>query len=95
MKPSISQHVVLGVIRGYQLVLSPLLHALGGPGCGCRFQPTCSVYAMEAVRSHGVIRGCWLAAKRLGRCQPWGGHGYDPVPPAQSWHDVLDNRIRK
>lgn len=63
------------LIRGYQLVLSPLL------GPNCRFQPTCSQYALEAVRLHGGLKGSWLAIRRVMRCHPWGGHGYDPVPP--------------
>ncbi|MFW5753050.1 MAG: membrane protein insertion efficiency factor YidD [Planctomycetota bacterium] len=47
----------------------------------CRFLPTCSVYAIEALQTHGALRGGWLALRRLLRCHPWGGHGYDPVPP--------------
>jgi putative membrane protein insertion efficiency factor len=69
-------------IRGYQLLISPVLSVIFGPGCGCRFQPTCSHYVLEAVERHGPLRGGWLGLKRLGRCQPWGGCGYDPVPPA-------------
>lgn len=65
---------VLGVIRLYQVTLSGLF-----PGA-CRFQPTCSHYAYGAVARHGVLKGGWLAAKRLGRCRPRGGKGYDPVP---------------
>ena len=47
----------------------------------CRFMPTCSSYAVEAVETHGATRGVWLALRRVARCHPWGGHGYDPVPP--------------
>jgi putative membrane protein insertion efficiency factor len=68
--------LLLGLIRLYQLALSPWL------GTQCRFQPTCSVYAAEALERFGVGRGMWLAAKRLGRCHPWGRSGYDPVPAA-------------
>ena len=69
-------------IRAYQVLLSPLLSIVAGPGCGCRFEPTCSHYFLEAVETHGTARGSWLGLKRLARCQPWGGEGFDPVPPA-------------
>jgi putative membrane protein insertion efficiency factor len=67
-------------IRVYQCTLSPFLRLLCGPNSGCRFTPSCSAYFLEAVEVHGVLRGSWLGLKRLGRCQPWGGSGYDPVP---------------
>lgn len=67
--------IAIILIRGYQLLLSPVL------GNNCRFHPTCSEYAMEAIRAHGVLRGTWLAVARIGRCHPWGGAGHDPVPP--------------
>jgi putative membrane protein insertion efficiency factor len=66
--------LLLGSIRLYQLTLSPWL------GLQCRYEPTCSKYAAEALARFGVCRGVWLAAKRIGRCHPWGGSGYDPVP---------------
>lgn len=78
------------LIRLYQLLVSPVVHFLGGPGSGCRFHPTCSEYAMQAVREHGAIRGLWLAFRRVLRCNPWGGQGYDPVPPAAKTTDALD-----
>lgn len=62
------------VIRAYQLALSPWL------GGNCRFHPTCSAYALEALARHGLLRGGWLALRRIGRCHPWGGSGADPVP---------------
>lgn len=61
-------------IRFYQLCISPMLPA------ACRFTPTCSQYAIEALRKHGPIRGLYLAVRRILRCNPWGGSGYDPVP---------------
>jgi hypothetical protein len=61
-------------IRLYQICISPLLPP------SCRFTPTCSQYAIEALRKHGPVRGLWLTVKRLLRCHPWGGSGYDPVP---------------
>lgn len=74
--------IVIQLIRGYRLVISPALRTLLPASSGCRFEPSCSVYAMEAVQAHGVARGLWLAARRLVRCHPWGGHGFDPVPGA-------------
>lgn len=67
-----------GAVRGYQLILSPLLPP------SCRYLPTCSDYAVEALACHGVLRGGGLALCRLARCHPWGGSGYDPVPPRRS-----------
>ena len=64
-----------GAIRFYKLFISPALPP------SCRYLPTCSDYAAEAIEKHGALRGMWLAARRLGRCHPWGGSGYDPVPP--------------
>ena len=64
--------LLIGIVRAYQLVLSPHL------GNTCRFQPTCSQYAIEAFREYGALRGLILTLYRLGRCHPWGGHGYDP-----------------
>ncbi len=61
-------------IRFYQLCISPMLPP------ACRFTPTCSQYAIEAVMRHGLLRGGWLAIRRILRCHPWGGSGYDPVP---------------
>ena len=55
-------------------------HVRAGRPSPCRYQPTCSSYAIEAIELHGALRGGWLAARRLGRCHPWGGHGWDPVP---------------
>lgn len=74
--------LVLGVIRLYQIALSPLL------GGRCRFEPTCSAYTATCVARHGAARGLWLGAKRLARCHPWGGLGYDPPPLAGETEDV-------
>jgi len=68
-------------VRAYRLFGSPWV------GNACRYQPTCSAYALEALEKHGGIKGSWLAAKRIGRCHPLGGDGYDPVPPATSRKD--------
>ncbi|HZR04549.1 MAG TPA: membrane protein insertion efficiency factor YidD [Candidatus Udaeobacter sp.] len=72
------------IVRVYQCTLSPLLRLLCGPDSGCRFTPTCSVYFLEAVETHGIGRGSWLGLKRLARCHPWGGSGYDPVPSGKA-----------
>ncbi len=66
--------LLIGAILVYRYTLSPLL------GPRCRYLPTCSAYALEAVQRHGPWRGGWLAVKRLCRCHPWGGAGHDPVP---------------
>jgi len=72
------------VIRAYQLTISPLQTFLFGPANGCRFTPTCSHYALEAVQKHGAVAGGWLAAKRICRCHPWGEGGHDPVVKVES-----------
>ena len=69
------KRVLLLLIRGYQLLLSPFL------GANCRFYPTCSAYAIEAIDAHGASRGTWLALVRLLKCHPWHPGGVDPVPP--------------
>jgi len=69
-------------IRIYQVLLSPALQAVCGPGCGCRFKPTCSEYFIQALRRHGFLKGLGLGIGRIARCHPWGGCGYDPVPSA-------------
>ena len=77
---------VVFLIRLYRWTLGPLLHFVGGPGSGCRFEPSCSQYCLEAVQQHGALRGLWLGLKRIARCHPWGGQGYDPVPKTYKTH---------
>ena len=67
------------IIRGYQIFIRPVLHALGGPNCGCRYTLSCSHYFLEAVESYGSLKGTYLGIRRILRCHPWGGCGYDPV----------------
>lgn len=70
--------LLVGLVRVYQLTISPLL------GQNCRYYPSCSQYALVAIQRHGVVRGCWLAIRRLARCHPWTPGGVDHVPPARS-----------
>ncbi|MHB8671040.1 MAG: membrane protein insertion efficiency factor YidD [Acidimicrobiales bacterium] len=73
MAPSLPARVARSLIRGYQL-------ARAGRPSPCRYWPSCSEYALEAIERHGAARGAWLAGRRLLGCHPWGGHGVDPVP---------------
>ena len=73
-------------VRAYRLVLSPYV------GNGCRYQPTCSVYALDALARHGALKGGGLAVYRICRCHPFGGQGYDPVPGADPDHDAKASR---
>jgi putative membrane protein insertion efficiency factor len=72
---------LLGIVWIYSYTISPLL------GANCRFEPTCSAYAKEALQKYGGIRGGWLALRRIGRCHPWGGSGYDPLPVIEESDD--------
>jgi putative membrane protein insertion efficiency factor len=72
-KQSLTARGLRQVIRAYQVVR-------GGRPSPCRYWPSCSAYALEAIDRHGATRGTWLAARRIARCHPWGGHGVDPVP---------------
>ena len=76
--------LLLKLIRFYQLFLSPVL------GSSCRFEPTCSSYAHEAIVKHGAVKGLWLGIKRIGKCHPWGKDGYDPVPDKK----IAKNKIK-
>jgi len=78
--------LLLGLVWVYQHTLSPAIPAVFGNACACRFYPTCSHYAAEAVRTHGAVRGVWLSARRLLRCTPLHPGGLDPVPPARRGH---------
>ena len=74
MSPSIPARGLLGLIQLYKWTLSPLI------GRACRYLPSCSAYAADAISRHGAWAGGWMAAARLCRCHPWGGHGWDPAP---------------
>jgi putative membrane protein insertion efficiency factor len=73
-KPNIASRILIVPIRVYQATLSRILPP------SCRFSPSCSHYAVEALSRHGPVKGSWLALRRIGRCHPWGSSGYDPVP---------------
>lgn len=75
MIAALTRAVLIAPIRFYRFFLSPWV------GTQCRFTPTCSAYAIEAIERHGAWRGLWLAARRIGRCHPWAAGGHDPVPP--------------
>ena len=66
--------ILIGLLKAYRLLISPLY------GQVCRYYPSCSAYALEAVQKHGALRGSWLAVRRVARCHPWAAGGYDPVP---------------
>jgi uncharacterized protein len=72
---------VRGALRAYKLTLSPYI------GQACRFRPTCSEYMADALIQHGPLSGSWMGVKRICRCRPGGGHGYDPVPPKKAGHN--------
>ena len=71
---------MIGLIRAYQIVISPLCAAFFGPQAGCRFSPSCSQYALECFQTHSFFRALFLSLKRIGRCQPFHPGGFDPVP---------------
>ena len=72
--PAAGKHVLIALVRAYQLAISPLLPP------ACRYYPSCSAYALEALERHGAVRGGWLALRRIGRCNPFRPGGFDPVP---------------
>ena len=75
------KYLLIGFLRAYRLLISPIY------GDVCRYHPSCSAYALEAVTVHGALRGTWLAVRRLARCHPWAAGGYDPVPPPRTSSD--------
>ena len=80
MKKLLTLPLIL-LIKLYQFLISPLFPEV------CRYRPTCSQYMIEALRIHGIFKGLWLGTKRILRCHPWGGSGYDPVPPKEKPHN--------
>lgn len=82
-----AQHSLVLLVRLYRYTVSPAKIFLFGPLGRCRFTPTCSSYALDAIQTHGALAGGWLGLKRLCRCNPWGGCGWDPVPPKANKRD--------
>ncbi len=83
------------LIRFYQIVISPPLHFLAGPLGGCRYYPTCSQYTLESIQLHGFWKGGWLGLRRILRCNPWGGSGFDPVPGTEHRYANEDSQNSK
>ena len=81
---NLAQHILTFAVRVYRWTLSPAKTFLFGPLAGCRYTPSCSAYALASLRRHGVLRGSWLAVKRICRCHPWSEGGHDPVPQNHS-----------
>jgi len=79
--------LIVFLIHVYRWTLKPFLLVLSGGMGGCRYEPGCSQYCLEAVQRHGAGKGLWLGVCRIGRCHPWGGSGYDPVPDATELRD--------
>ena len=82
------KRVILFLIRIYQKAVPPWNRG------HCRYRPTCSQSAVEALQTHGLAKGCLLAAWRIMRCNPWGGYGYDPVPPKEDWREPFRKKKR-
>jgi uncharacterized protein len=83
------KYLLIGFLRAYRVLISPLY------GQVCRYHPSCSAYALDAVRQYGSVKGGWLAARRVGRCHPWAAGGYDPVPTSFSWWATSPSRLSK
>jgi len=81
------KYPLIWFLRAYRLLISPLY------GQVCRYHPSCSAYALDAVTVFGAVRGSWLAARRVCRCHPWASGGYDPVPPMFSWRTPMSARV--
>jgi putative membrane protein insertion efficiency factor len=86
-----ARSVAVAVIAIYRAAVSPVIHAVNGPAC--RFEPSCSVYARDAIAEYGIIRGGIMAVWRVARCNPFGGHGFDPVAPRSMRANLTPNPL--
>jgi putative membrane protein insertion efficiency factor len=87
------RHILIFAIRVYRWTVSPAQIFFFGPAAGCRFTPTCSQYAIEAIHERGALAGSWLTARRICRCHPFGGCGHDPVPKAEGGWQRADGKL--
>jgi hypothetical protein len=88
------EHILVFGVHCYRWGVSPAKTFVFGPLGRCRFTPSCSEYALAALRRHGALAGSWLAMKRIGRCHPWGGCGHDPVPETKSKVQSPESKVR-
>jgi putative membrane protein insertion efficiency factor len=84
---NLGQHILICLVQIYRWTLSPVFAVLFGPNGGCRFTPSCSKYALDAIQLHGAILGSWLSLKRICRCHPFAECGHDPVPSELKTHN--------
>ena len=87
----VAASLLIVLVHLYRWTLSPAKTFLCGPLAQCRFTPSCSEYALEALKTHGALNGSWLAVRRIGRCHPWGDCGHDPVPERKSGKRKTEN----
>jgi putative membrane protein insertion efficiency factor len=90
---NLAQHILIFLVRVYRWTLSPAKTFLFGSFAGCRFTPSCSAYALDALREHGALAGSWWSVKRICRCHPWSECGHDPVPKVQSLKSKVQSPV--